>query len=153
MNIHDKMISIQPPGMARYDLIMLQKTGNDLIRSVAMWMQPTCETASESSGYPHSDAESDRTSDSESIKDYAYDETDYEDSSKNESITDLDEQQRQLDEQNKTLRRTLHQAIDSLEARIRDNNMIRRQQAEIHPWLDYKFDELMENMELKEVEY
>jgi len=29
MNIHDNMISIQPPGMARYDLIMLQKTGND----------------------------------------------------------------------------------------------------------------------------
>jgi len=29
MNIHDNMISIQPPGIARYDLIMLQKTGND----------------------------------------------------------------------------------------------------------------------------
>ena len=77
MNIHDNMIRIQPPGMARYDLIMLQKTGNDSIRSAAMWMQPTCETASESSGHPHSDAEFDRTSDSESIKDYAYDETDY----------------------------------------------------------------------------
>jgi len=25
--------------------------------------------------------------------------------------------------------------------------MIRRQQADIHPWLDYEFDELMENME------
>jgi len=25
--------------------------------------------------------------------------------------------------------------------------MIRRQQAEIHPWLDYEFEELMENME------
>jgi len=49
-----------------------------------MWIQPTCETASESSAHPHSDAESDRTSDSESIKDYAYDETDYEDSSDNE---------------------------------------------------------------------
>ena len=36
MNIHDNMISIQPPGMARDDLIMLQKTGNDSIRSVAM---------------------------------------------------------------------------------------------------------------------
>jgi len=48
MNIHDNMISIQPPGMARYDLIMLQKTENDLITSAAMWMQPTCETASES---------------------------------------------------------------------------------------------------------
>jgi len=54
-------------------------------------MQPTCETASESSGHPCSDAESDRTCDSESIKDYAYDETDYEDSSENESTTDLDE--------------------------------------------------------------
>ena len=42
-------------------------------------MQPTCKTASEPSGHPHSDAESDRTSDSESIKDYAYEETDYED--------------------------------------------------------------------------
>jgi len=88
MNIHANMISIQPPRMARYDLIMLPKPGNDLIRSAAMWMQPTCETASESSVHPHSDAESDRTSDSESIKDYAYDETDYEDSSDNESITD-----------------------------------------------------------------
>jgi len=38
MNIHDNIISIQPPGMIRYDLIMLQKTGNDLIRSAAMWM-------------------------------------------------------------------------------------------------------------------
>jgi len=36
MNIHDNMISIQPPGMARYDLIMLQKAGNDSIRSAAM---------------------------------------------------------------------------------------------------------------------
>jgi len=89
INIHDNMVSIQPPGMARYDLIMLQKTGNDLIRSAAMWMQPTCETANESSRHPHLDAESDRTSDSESIKDYAYDETDYEDSSDNESIPDL----------------------------------------------------------------
>jgi len=59
MNIYDNMISIQPPGMARYDLIMLQKAGNDSIRSTAMWMQPTCETVSESSTYPQSDAESD----------------------------------------------------------------------------------------------
>jgi len=29
MNIYDNMISIQPPGMVRYNLIMLQKTGND----------------------------------------------------------------------------------------------------------------------------
>jgi len=84
INIHDNMISIQPPEMVRYDLIMLQKTVNDSIRSTAMWMQPTCETESESLGHPHSDAESDRTSDSESFKDYAYDETDYEDSSDNE---------------------------------------------------------------------
>jgi len=103
MNIHDKMVSIQPLGMARYDLIMLQKTGNDSIRSAAMWMQPTCKTVSKSSEYQHSDAESDRTSDSESIKDYAYDETDYEDSSDDESITDLVEQLRQLDEESKTL--------------------------------------------------
>jgi len=47
------MISIQLPGMARYDLIMLQKTGNDSIRSEAMWMQPTCETASEALPHPH----------------------------------------------------------------------------------------------------
>jgi len=66
MNIHDNMICIQPPGMSRYNLMMLQKTGNDLVRAAAMWMQPTCETASESSGHPHSDAESDRTSDLES---------------------------------------------------------------------------------------
>jgi len=39
MNIHDNMISIQPPGMTRYDLKMLQKTGNNSIRSTAMWMQ------------------------------------------------------------------------------------------------------------------
>jgi len=147
MNIHDNMISIQPPGMARYNLIMLQKTGNDTIRSAAMWMQPTCETASKSSGHPHSDAESDRTSDSESIKDFAYDETDHEDSSDNESITNLDEQLRKLDEENETLSRNLHQPIDNLEARIGDNNIIRRQQADIHPWLDYEFDELMESME------
>jgi len=132
MNIHDNMISIQPPRMARYDLIMLQKTGNDSIRSAAMWMQPTCETASESSGHPHSDAESDRTSDSESIKDYAYDETDYDDSLDNESITDLDNQLRQLDEENRTLSRNLQREIDNLETRMGDNNMIRRQQADIH---------------------
>jgi len=36
MNIYDNMISIQPPGMSRYDLIILQKTGNDSIRSAAM---------------------------------------------------------------------------------------------------------------------
>jgi len=147
MNIYVNMISIQPSGMARYDLIMLQKTGNDSIRSAAILIQPTCETESELSAHPHSDAESDRTSDSESIKDYAYDETDYEDSSDNESITDMDEQLRQLDEENRSLSRTLDERIDILEARMRDNNMIRRQQAEIHPWLDYEFDELMENME------
>jgi len=147
MNIHDNMISIQPPGMARYDLIMLQKIGNDSIRSAAMWMQPTCETASELSAHPHSDAESDRTSDSESIKDYAYNETDYADSSDNKSITDLVEQLRQLEKENKNLSRNLHQALDNLEARMGDNNMIRKQQADIHPWLDYEFDELMESME------
>jgi len=38
ININDNMLSIQPPGMARYDLIMLQKTGNDSIRSAAMQM-------------------------------------------------------------------------------------------------------------------
>jgi len=133
MHIHDNMISIQPPGMARYNLIMLQKTGNDSIRSAAMWMQPTCETASESSGHPHSDAESDSSSDSVSIKDYAYDETDYEDSSEDESITDSDEQLRQLEEKNRSLSRILDERVDNLEARIRDNNMIRKQQAEIHP--------------------
>jgi len=63
MNIHDNMISIQPPGMARYNLIILQKTGNDAIRSTAMWMQPTCETESELSAHPDLDAEADRTSD------------------------------------------------------------------------------------------
>jgi len=108
MNIHDNMTSIQPPGMARYDLIMLQKAGSDAVRSAAMWMQPTYESASKSSAHPHSDAESNKTSDSESIKDYAYDETDYEDSSEDESITDLDEQLRQLDEENRTLSRDLH---------------------------------------------
>jgi len=147
MNIHNHMISIQPPGMARYNLIMLQKAGNDSIRSTATWMQPTCETASESSAQPHSDAESDRTSDSEKNRDYTYDETDYEDLSDNESITDLDEQLRQLDKESRTLCRNLHQAIDNLEARVGDNNMIRRQQADIHPWLDYEFNELMESME------
>jgi len=126
---------------------MLQKTGNDSIRSVAMWMQPTCETASESSAHSHSDAESDRTSDSESIKDYAYDETDYEDLSEKESIIDLYEQLRQLEEESRSLSRTLNKKLDSLETRMGDNNMIRRQQAEIHPWLDYEFDDLMESME------
>jgi len=63
MNIYDNMINIQPPGMTRYDLIILQKTGNDPIRSAAMLMQPTCETASEASAHPHSDAELERTSD------------------------------------------------------------------------------------------
>jgi len=110
-------------------------------------MQPTYEIASESPGHPHSDAESDRTSDSESIKDYAYDETDYEDSSEDKSITNLDEQLRQLDEENRALNRILNEGINNLEARMEDNNMIRRQQAEIHPWLDYEFDELMESME------
>jgi len=47
MNIHDNMISIQPPGIVRYNLIMLQKTVNDSIRSTAIWMKPTCGTASE----------------------------------------------------------------------------------------------------------
>jgi len=149
INIHDNMISIQLPGMTRYDLIMLQKTGNDSIRSAAMWMQPTCETASKVSAHLQSDAESDRTSDSESTKDYAYDETDYEDSSEDESITDLDKKLKQLDKENKTLSRTLEEKIDNLEARMGDNNMIRRQQGEIHPWLDYEFDELMESMEAK----
>jgi len=97
-----------------------------------MWMQPICETASESTAHPHSDAESDRRSDSESIKDYAYNETDYEDSSDNESITDLDKQLRQLDEESRTLCETLYEKIDNLEARMGDNNMIRRQQADIH---------------------
>jgi len=147
MNIHDNMISIQPLGMARYDLIMLQKTRNDSIRSAAMWMQPICEIVNESSSYPHSDAESNRTSDSESIKDYAYDETDYEDSSDNESITDLDEQLRQLDEENRSFCKNLYEAIDNLEARMRDNNMKRIQQPDIHLWLNYKFDELMRSME------
>jgi len=108
MNIYDNMISIQPPGMARYDLIMLQKTGNDSVRSTAMWMQLTGETASEPSGHPHSDAESDRTSDSESSKDYAYDETDHEDLSENESIIDLYEQLRQLEEENRAISRILN---------------------------------------------
>jgi len=36
MHIHDNMISIQPPGMARYELKMLPKTGNDSIKSAAM---------------------------------------------------------------------------------------------------------------------
>jgi len=110
-------------------------------------MQATCEAASKSSGYLHSDAESERTSDSESIKDYAYDETDYKDSSDDESITDMDEQLRQLEEESRCLYRTLDERIDNLETRMGDTNMIRRQQAEIHTWLDYKFDELMENME------
>jgi len=101
-------------------------------------MQPTCERASEISGHSHSDAELDRTSDSELMKDCAYDKTDYEDSSESESITDLDEKLRQLDEENRTLSRTLHEAIDNLEARMGDNNIIRRQQADIYPWLDYE---------------
>jgi len=149
MNIYDNMISIQPLGMTKYDLIMLQKTGNDSIRSAEIWMQPTCEAASEASAHPHSDAESETTSDSESIKNYAYNETDYEDSSEYESITDLDEKLRQLDEENRTLGIVLHESIDNLEARMGDNNIIRRQQAEIHTWLDYEFDELMESMEAK----
>jgi len=28
-----------------------------------------------------------------------------------------------------------------------DNNMIRGQQADIHPWVDYDFDKLMESLE------
>jgi len=36
MNIYDNMISRQPLGMARYNLIKIQKTGNDTIRSVTM---------------------------------------------------------------------------------------------------------------------
>jgi len=110
-------------------------------------MQPTCETASESLGHPHSDAESDSTSDSESIKDYAYDETVNEDSSKDESITDLDEKLRPLEEESRSLDRNLHEAIDKLEAKMGDNNLIRWQEADIHPWLDYEFDKRMENME------
>jgi len=92
--------------MARYDLIMLQKTGNDSIRSVAIWIQPTCDTTSESPAYPHSDSESEKISDSESIKDYAYKETDYEDLSDNKSITDMDEQLRQLEEESKSISKT-----------------------------------------------
>jgi len=141
------LLSIQPPGISRNNLIMLQKTGNNSIRSTAMWMQPTYETGSKSSAHLYSVAESDRTSDSESIKDYAYDETDNEDSSDNKSITNIDEQLRQWDEENRSLSKTLDKRLDNLEARIGDNNMIRRQQADIHLWLDYEFDKLMENME------
>jgi len=110
-------------------------------------MQPICETAIESSGHLHSNTESDRTSDSESIKDYAYNKTDYEDSSEDESITDLDEQLRQLEEENRFFRRIQEERINNLETRIGDDNMIRRQQTEIHSWLNYKFDKLMENVE------
>jgi len=112
-----------------------------------MWMQPTCEIVKESSTHPQSDVESNRTSNSESIKDYAFDETDYEDLSDNESITDLNEQVRQLEEESGSLSRTLDEKIDNLESRIGGNNMIRRQQAGIYRWLDYEFDELMESME------
>jgi len=59
----------------------------------------------------------------------------------------LDGQLRQLDEESRTLSETLHETIDNLEARMGDNNMIRRQQADTHPWLDYELDELMQNME------
>jgi len=112
-----------------------------------MWMQQTCKTESELSAHPHSDAESDRTSDSEPTKDYIYDEIDYEDSSDNESINNLDEQLRQLDKENRLLSIIMEERLDNLKARMEDNNIIRRQQAEIHPWLDYEFDELMESME------
>jgi len=59
----------------------------------------------------------------------------------------LYEKLRQLEEESRSLDRNLHEAIDNLEARIGDNNMVRRQQADIHPWLGYEFDELMESME------
>jgi len=59
----------------------------------------------------------------------------------------LDGQLRQLDKESRTPGETLHEIIDNLEARMGDNNMIRRQQADIHRWLDYEFDELIENME------
>jgi len=59
----------------------------------------------------------------------------------------MDEQLRQLEEESRSLNRTLDERIDNLEARMGDNNMIRRQQAEIHAWLDYEFDELMVSME------
>jgi len=36
MNIHNNMISIQRPGIGRYNLIITQKTGNDSIRSAGM---------------------------------------------------------------------------------------------------------------------
>jgi len=147
MNIHDNMVSIQPPEIGRYDLIMLQKTGNDSIRSAAIWMQPKYVTASELLVNPHSDTESDRTSELESIKDYRYDKTDYEDSSDNESITDMDKQLKQLEVKSRSLSKTLDERIDNLKVRMRDNNMIRRQKAEIHSWLNYKFDELIESME------
>jgi len=108
-------------------------------------MQPTCETASESLEHPQSNIECDRISDlepgriskSESIKDCAYNKTDYSDSSGNESTTVLDEQLKQLNKENRFLTITLEENIDNLEVRIGDNNRIRRQQAEIHPWLDY----------------
>jgi len=96
-------------------------------------MKPTCETASESTAQPQSDAGSGRISHSESIKDYAYVKTDYEHSSNNDSITNLDEQLRQLEEESRSLRRTLNEKIDNLEPRMKDNNIIIRQQAEIHP--------------------
>jgi len=142
MNIYDNMIIIQPPGMARYDLIMLQKTGNDSIRSAAMWMQPTCETASESSAQPDSDVKYNRTSYSESIQDYAYNKKDYEDSSDNESITNMHAQLRQLEEESRSLDKQLRQ----LEGESRSWDEQLRQQAKIHLWLDYKFDELMNSM-------
>jgi len=59
----------------------------------------------------------------------------------------LDEKLEQLDEENRSFSRILDERIDNLEARMGDTNMIIREQPEIHPWLDYEFDELMENME------
>jgi len=72
-----------------------------------MWIQPICETTRELSANPHSDVESARNSDSEAIKDYVYDKTDYEHLSDNESITDLVEQLRQLEKENRPLSKTL----------------------------------------------
>jgi len=90
-------------------------------------MQQIYETVSESSAHPYSDAELDRTSDLELIKDYTYDEIDYKDSLDNVSITDLKEQLKQLEEEKRSLSRTLDKTKDNLEARMGDNNMIRKQ--------------------------
>src|SRR5207253_6533918 len=66
MDIRHNATSIKPKHQPRMELQMMQRSGDiDRVISAAQWMQPTAETDNDSG---------------DQCKDYAYDETDYEDS-------------------------------------------------------------------------